>query len=219
MTLQTTLLAALTLLSLQVPSAVQSADQTLEPSAVIERLKKPAPATIDFREVRFSALLDAPLAVRGTLRYLAPDHLERLVREPYLERTTIRGESVRVERDGEKLTTFALKRAPELKGLLSAFGALLTGDSTAVAKNFEIEATGDAKQWELRLVPRDARTRERVKDIVVIGRDDAPSCLLMSGAGEARTVSLFAELSKAAPQKNVTVNELTTLCRGGNSAR
>ena len=186
---------------------------------MIERLKKPAPATIDFREVRFSALLDAPLAVRGTLRYLAPDHLERLVREPYLERTTIRGESVRVERDGEKLTTFALKRAPELKGLLSAFGALLTGDSSAVANNFEIEATGDAKRWELRLVPRDARVRERVQDIVVIGRDDAPSCLLMTGAGEARTVSLFGELSKPAPEKNVTVDQLAALCRDGNSVQ
>ena len=206
---------ALALQSLQTPVGAQ----TLDPSAVIERLKKQAPATIDFRELRFSALLDAPLSTRGTMRYLAPDHLERLVREPYLERTTIRGESVRVERDGEKLTTFALKRAPELKGLLSAFGALLTGDSGAVQSNFEIEATGTASQWELRLVPRDARIRERVQEIIVIGRDDAPNCLLMSGAGEARTISLFNELGQVVPDKQVTAEQLTARCRSGKSTR
>lgn len=206
------------LLSLPARSHAQTPDHaSLEPATLIERLKQPAPATIDFRELRFSALLDAPIATRGTLRYVAPDHLERLVREPYLERTTIRGESVRVERDGEKLTTFALKRAPELKGLLSAFGALLAGDSKAVQENFEIEATGTRERWELRLVPRDARTRERVPELLVVGRNDAPRCLLMSGTGEAHTVSLFGELASSAPEKQVSVEQLMASCRGGNA--
>src|SRR5687768_949436 len=88
----------------------------LDADVLIQRLAKPDPETIDFKERRFSALLEEPLAVSGELRYLAADHLERFVQQPYREKTIIHGESVRVERHGEKLRTFALKRAPELKG-------------------------------------------------------------------------------------------------------
>jgi len=39
----------------------------LDAPALIQRLAKPAPAIIDFTEVRFSTLLKQPLIVSGTL--------------------------------------------------------------------------------------------------------------------------------------------------------
>ena len=49
---------------------------------------------------------------------------------------TIRGEEVVVERDGEQPVRFSLKRAPELLGKLSSFGALPSGDRTLLDRHF-----------------------------------------------------------------------------------
>jgi hypothetical protein len=196
----------------------------LDANALIQRLAKPAPATIYFKEWRFSALLEEPLVVSGELRYLAADHLERFVQQPYREKTIIRGESVRVERHGEKLRTFALKRAPELKGLVSAFGALLTGESSAVDKDFEISARGNDERWELTLVPRDSRARQHIAQLIVTGAADEPSCLVMGKAGESQSIMMFAdraqpEMPPDVPPTGISFQQLESICRSEPAAQ
>jgi hypothetical protein len=202
---------------LLLPISSQASD--LDPAALIERLKKPAPASIEFKEFRFSALLEQPLVVSGELNYLAADHLERFVKEPYREKTIIRGESVRVERDGEKLRTFALKRAPELRGLLTAFGALLTGNSEAVRKQFEITATGEAARWELKLIPLDARSKERIQEITITGAGDTPSCLFMGSGVNTQSVMLFGEHPNLTFNGEVSPERLSTICNEDSAAQ
>ena len=213
-------MAATLFLTLLHPSRASN----LDVDALIQRLAKPAPATIDFKEWRFSALLEEPLTVSGELRYLAADHLERFVQQPYREKTIIRGESVRVERHGEKLRTFALKRAPELKGLLSAFGALLAGDSSAVEKNFEISTRGDAERWELTLIPRDTRARQHIAQLIVTGAGGEPSCLMMGKAGESQSIMMFADRAQRESPSDlsptgVSLQQLESICRSELPAR
>jgi hypothetical protein len=213
-------MAAMMLLTLLGP--IQASD--LDASTLVQRLAKPAPATIDFKEWRFSALLEQPLVVSGELRYLAADHLERFVQQPYREKTIIRGESVRVERHGEKLRTFALKRAPELKGLLSAFGALLTGDSSALEKDFEISARGGSERWELTLAPRDARARQHIGQLIVTGAANEPSCLMMGKAGESQSIMMFAEHAQHEIPSDVSpadpsFQQLESICRSEPAAQ
>jgi len=146
-------------------------------TTLIASLAREAPASIAFAEVRFSSLLREPLIVSGNLAYRGPGDLERQVTHPYLETTTVRGESARIEREGERPRTLALRHAPELKGFLSAFGALLAGDAAGLEKGFIVAARGDDSLWELELTPTDPRTRRRVQAIVVNGRDDEPRCV------------------------------------------
>ncbi len=68
---------------------------------LVARLAREAPSSIAFVEVRFSSLLVEPLVVSGELDYESSTTLRRRVETPYRETTTISGETVRVERDGE----------------------------------------------------------------------------------------------------------------------
>jgi hypothetical protein len=158
---------------------------------LIRSLARPAPAAVAFREVRFSALLDRPLIVAGELRYSGPASLDRIVTEPYREETAIRGESVRIEREGERPRTFALKRAPELRGLLSAFSGLLAGDPESVAKSFDVAVTGASDGWRLTLAPSDARARQRLTELTMTGAGDEPRCFSMLTADGAQSVMLL----------------------------
>ena len=185
----------------------------LDASALIRSLARPAPASISFTEIRTSSLLDQPLIVSGELSYLGPERLDRVVTRPYREKTTIRGESVRVEREGEMPRTFALKRAPELRGLLTAFSALLAGDPSDLARNFLVTAEGEDAGWKLTLTPTDARARKRLSNLTMIGHGDEPVCFTLTSADGAQSVMLLGERARDGAQTATSPEQLAVRCK------
>jgi hypothetical protein len=188
-----------------------SGDQT---DQLIRRLARPPPATIAFTEVRFSPLLRRPLIVSGELGYAGPVDLDRRVTQPYREYTAIRGESVRVEREGEPVRTFALKRAPELRGLLSGFSALLTGDATSLRRSFNIDsqiAADDA--WAITMTPVDAKARRRVTQLSAVGSDNEPRCFTLSTADGGTSVMLLGDAASQSIPDQATAEQLDALCK------
>lgn len=157
-----------------------AADAELE--ALVGALARPAPAATSFAEVRFSRLLSRPLTSYGTLRYLGPGHLTREVDAPFRETTEIRGGNVSVSRAGEQPRRFALRRAPELGVLIGSFTGLLSGDVSALERWFvlDLERQGDGEaRWQLRMTPRDTRTRRRIDTILLTGSAAQVHCLVM----------------------------------------
>lgn len=182
--------------------------------ALIARLARPAPATISFTEVRFSKLLRAPLIVSGDLGYAGPESLDRRVTTPYREHTAIRGESVKVEREGEKPRSFALKHAPELRGLLSGFSAMLSGDVASLRKTFEVQLSGDDESWLLELTPTDTKARRRLQRIEVSGRQGEPRCFSMTTTDGATSVLLLGDTAREPVAADVTLVALQRRCSG-----
>jgi hypothetical protein len=201
-------LLMLTLLS---AATVCSASER-DADALIARLAKPAPATIEFTEVRFSRLVREPLIVSGELGYSGPNSLDRRVTTPYRENTSIRGESVKVEREGEKPRSFALKHAPELRGLLTGFSAMLAGDAAALRQTFTVNATGNDVAWTLELVPPDTKLGRRLRSIEVTGAHAEPRCFSMQTADGANSILLLGAAAKDPVPKDVTAEALSKRC-------
>jgi hypothetical protein len=185
----------------------------LDADSLIRRLARPAPASIAFKEVRYSSLLREPLIVSGELGYAGPTELERKVLAPYREITTISGDSVRVERDAEQPRTFALKRAPELRGLLAGFSALLAGDIPTLRRNFTVQLSGSENSWNLELTPVDTSAQRRVNRILVNGRADTPKCFSTLNRDGGASVMLLGPAANADVPKAATLDRLLTLCR------
>src|SRR5688572_14938826 len=201
-----------TLTALTMLPALCATAATLDAQALIERLAKPAPATVAFREVRFSTLVNEPLIVAGELVYTDATSLDRRVTQPYRETVAIRGESVRVEREGSPPRSFGLNRAPELRGLLSGFTALLAGNSAALERNFSIAANGSDAAWTLELTPTDKRARRRLQQIVVNGRADVPQCFTMLTANGGASVLLLGAAADRELPNPTTLEALKHLC-------
>jgi hypothetical protein len=201
-------------------AALLSAASTLaatDVEALIAKLARPAPSQVAFKEVRFSSLLRAPLVVSGELAYAGPRSLDRRVLEPYREHTAIRGDSVRVEREGAPARTFALRRAPELRGLLSSFAALLAGDHQTIGREFETELSGGAERWTLTLTPRDARARKKLQRIVIEGAGDAPRCFTLHNADGGASVMLLGDAATHALPPDVALENLRSICGGAGA--
>lgn len=147
--------------------------------ALLERLARPAPETTPFVEVRYSALLTEPLVVAGELEHRGDGALVRRVQTPYRETTTLLGENVTVERDDQRLRRFSLDRAPELRGMLNSFGAILKGDRATLEQHFEIAGSGPGDAWRIELVPRGDKLRARLARVTVDGHGDRVNCMTM----------------------------------------
>lgn len=199
--------AAALLVSLSATSAIAAPDS----AELVSRLEREPPATIAFVEVRFSPLLVEPLIVGGELDYENEATLRRRVETPYSETTTISGESVRVERDGQS-RTFALRRAPELRGLLTGMIGLLGGDTAYLRQHFAITPTGDDASWQLDLAPTDDRVRERLRTITVAGNGAEPQCFVIHDTqGGASVMLLGAAAARSLPQP-VVLDALLDSC-------
>ena len=170
------LLALLASLPATAPCAAPELD------ALLARIARPPPERTAFVEWRQSALLAAPVRVAGELEYRGPGALSRRVDAPWRETTTLEGDRVTVEREGERTRRFSLRRAPELRVLLGGFAALLAGDRAALERAFEVRLDANGADWRLTLVPRDAALRRQLASLVVEGRDAAPRCFLSTEA-------------------------------------
>ncbi|MFO7531932.1 MAG: LolA-related protein [Candidatus Limnocylindrales bacterium] len=163
-------------------TTLHSAEPGLD--ALLARLARPAPDTTSFVEVRYSSLLETPIVVSGRLEHRQDGSLVRRVDSPYREVTELRGKSVSVEREGSKPRHFSLNRAPELRGMLASFSAILQGDREMLDRYFVVALQGTDARWEITLVPRDAKLKRRLARITVNGADDRPRCFILEEPDE-----------------------------------
>ncbi len=144
---------------------------------VLSKLARPAPMRTAFVELRGSKLLKAPLRIEGEYQRPRDDTLVREVRAPYLETSIIRNGEISIARGGNKPRTYSLSRAPELAGLQSSFGALLTGDRALLQQHYRIASDGTRQQWTLTLTPKDAKFAAQVRDLILYGRGAELRCI------------------------------------------
>ena len=170
--------------------------------SLLAALARAPPQSIAFTELRSSALLEGELIVSGTLEYAAPGKLSRIVTQPYEERTDIDGDEVRITRADRPERRFSLRRAPELRGLLTSFSAILGGDRAALEQEFELSLATAEAGWQLSLIPRSKRARASIGSIRVRGAGDTPACIAIGGRdGETTALLLGAAASPDAAGK------------------
>ena len=182
-------------------------------AALLKRIAQAGPSKTAFTEVRYSRMMKRPVVTSGTLSYRGSTALEKTIVKPYRETTQVDGENVRILREGETPRRFGLKRAPELKGVLTSFGALLAGDGATLVQHFETTLTGTDAQWNLALVPRDARTRERVASISIDGAANRPRCFAMREPDGDESVTLLGDVASATLGKAPAHDQVAKLCR------
>lgn len=146
------------------------------------------------------ALLTEPLVVSGELEHRSDGALIRRVLQPYRETTTVQANDVLIERDGSKPRRFSLDRAPELRGMLTSFGAILKGDRETLDQHFDVAVHGLDEHWRIELSPHDARLRKRLSGIRIDGIGDRPVCMTMEEPdGDATIMALGVPSRDALP--------------------
>ena len=186
----------------------------LDTRELLASLARPAPDSTNFVEVHYSRLLSEPIVVAGRLEYRADGALVRRVESPYRETTELRGENVLVEREGSKPRRFSLERAPELRGMLASFGALLKGDVATLDRYFTVSALVVAERWRIELSPRDDKLKRHLAAIVVDGSGDRLRCFTLSEPDGDASVMALAVVDRASLPESLERASLQSWCTG-----
>ncbi|AOY67476.1 LolA-related protein [Xanthomonas euvesicatoria] len=190
--------------------------ETLDVGQVLQRLAHPAPVSTEFVELRGSALLKTPLRVEGHYRRPDAQTLVREVSAPYHETTTLTGDEGVLEREGKSPRRFSLSRVPELAGLKSGFGALLSGDRALLEQHYRVSGQGQPQAWQLTLQPKDAAVAKQVHELRLYGGNDELRCIESVPAKGDMQRTLLAGAARAAA--GVTdAAALTALCHGSGA--
>lgn len=124
-----------------------------------------------FTEERRVQQLDRILLFKGRLSFTAPDTFVRETLQPRHEKLAVVGNQLTLSR-GTRTQTTLLDSVPEAAVIVEAIRGTLTGNRAALERYFEATVQGSAEQWQLDLVPRDARLRGQVSQVRLVGRQE-----------------------------------------------
>jgi len=193
-------------------AAVLAADDLA--TTILAHLAKSGSAQTEFIEVSYRGMLDRPLVVSGTMKWLGGDKLERDVEKPYKMVAKIGDGQMSVQRGDGTVQSMPIARAPQMAAILSGFRALLGGDVAQLSRDFEVKAAGNEARWVLTLTPRTNDLKHRVQSIVIDGRDDAPRCMTLDESDGDTTITLVGAMAHAGLPSSVPMQSaVAALCR------
>jgi predicted LPLAT superfamily acyltransferase len=157
------------LAALAIPAAARAEAGGLE--EVMRRLAAVRSSEAVFEEVKEIAELATLLPSSGTLRWIAPDRLEKHVTDPFEERLIVEGDRLTYLRPGQGVRQeFNLDQAPEMRALVEAIRSTLAGDLPTLRRHYEVGFEGTPETWTINLKPLSHRVRAVVQRLVVSGR-------------------------------------------------
>ncbi len=126
-----------------------------------------------FVETKRSSYLNEDLVVSGTLRFTAPDKLEKRIEMPFVEHTTIHQNQIVIEREEEEATHYMNFDIPAaIRTIVDSIRATLAGDGTHLESYYQIDVTGAGRRWSMQLVPKVAELKKYLKSIVIDGEQE-----------------------------------------------
>ena len=139
-----------------------------------------------FTEEKAIPELDLPLPSEGTLRWQAPDRLEKHTTSPIDELLRVEGGRLLYARPDRGIRReFGLEEQPEMRALVEAVRGTLAGDLAALRRHYEIGFTpeGPDAPWRMVLTPLSVRVRAAVQRILVSGRGPQVRRIETEGGG------------------------------------
>lgn len=126
-------------------------------------------ASARFIERKQMAMLTRGLEATGTLRYVAPNRLEKITSTPAPETIILDGETLTGTQANGDHYTIALSDSPEVAALVEGIRSTLAGDLPTLRRYYSIDFKGTHDDWELDLTPKNARVRDKVESIRIKG--------------------------------------------------
>ena len=165
--------------------------------SLLSGMARTPPVSTSFVQVSYRGVLDRPLVVSGTLRWLGGDRMERDIEKPFQETAKIGDGELSVQRGAGGVHRMPLARAPQAGAMLAGFRALLGGDVSALQQDFTLSAQGGAAHWVITLAPRTAQLKRQLASIVIDGREHEPRCLTVTDANGDSSITLVGAMAEA----------------------
>jgi len=124
-------------------------------SALLAGMRSTSGVVAQFTETKELALLSSPLEATGTIYFVPPGRLVRVVTSPGRSRLVVDGDKVRFE-DETGRKSLDLSASPMARQMIDSFVVLFNGDEKRLKELYTTEFKADGDAWHLHLLPRSA---------------------------------------------------------------
>lgn len=158
----------------------------------LQRLLQEAPhADVRFTETRESRWLAAPIESSGTMRSSAL-MLEKRVERPRAETWRILSDRIQVTVPGtDGVKEVMLDQAPVAAALANALRRVMAGRLDALNEDFQLDMSGDEREWSLQLTPRHPDVARQLKQISLQGAGERLLVIVIQESQGDRTTTHF----------------------------
>ncbi|GMQ76671.1 MAG: hypothetical protein BMS9Abin01_1959 [Gammaproteobacteria bacterium] len=158
----------LAVVPLTVSQAGSSTD--VELAALMRTLSAVRAAGGKFTERKYLSILNEPLVLEGMVRYRAPDYVRKEYDDPDSESYEVRGDRLTIEFPDGRRRDLSIDEHPVLRAFVESYRGTLAGDLETLKRYFDLQLDGHMDAWQLRLTPRRPELAERLRAVVVHGR-------------------------------------------------
>jgi hypothetical protein len=128
-------------------------------------------ADATFTEQRYVPVLDAPVQSSGTLRFVAPDRLEKHTLQPRAESLVLAGDQLTL-RQGPRTRRLALTDLPDSGLAINSLRGTMAGDLAALRRGWNVTLFGERRIWTLSLTPLSAAVAQYIETVLIQGQQD-----------------------------------------------
>lgn len=121
-----------------------------------------------FTEEKHMAMLTEPLRLAGTLAYVRPNRIEKIVTTPYPETLRVVGDRLDWQSPGKR-RSLSLKSQPQIWALVESLRATLAGDLRALDRYYRVSLTGNPQRWQMLLTPRYPSLAQTLDEVRIHG--------------------------------------------------
>ena len=135
--------------------------------AILHQLGQHTAVRASFIQQRQSPALTQPQTSSGQLLFVTGHGMVWQVKQPYQQTLAITGtRTVRIDADGQMRPMRNERGVNQISQMLQG---MLTGQLDEVKRQFDVQASGSAGQWNLRFVPKQSRVAQVLRDIQLDG--------------------------------------------------
>lgn len=138
---------------------------------LMQQLAQQKSGKASFTEKKYLALLDKPLESSGELFFEAPDRLEKRTLKPRPETLLLEGDRLSVTVADKRPLQLRLQDHPEVAAVVESIRGTLSGDLSALQKNYSIDFSGTPAKWQLVLTPVQSGVAKIVRLIRIAGAE------------------------------------------------
>jgi Outer membrane lipoprotein carrier protein LolA-like len=147
--------------------------------ALMAGLRQVRSASAHFVELKTVHMLNQPIRATGTLKYVAPDKLEKITVTPAPETIRLDGGTLTGKQANGDDFSVDIGGHSEIASLVEGIRSTLAGDLPTLQRYYAIGFAGGQDHWQIDLVPKDRRVREKVDRIRVLGAGTGISIIVV----------------------------------------
>lgn len=174
------------------PAAAAAAPAGHDLSALLRGMRSTTGVVASFTETKELALLSSPLEASGTIYFVPPNRLVRIVTSPGRSRLVVDGNKVRFDDETGK-RSLDLAASPIARQLIDSFVVLFNGDEARLKELYVAEFQADGDSWRLHLSPKSMPLSRMIASFELAGTDSRIDRMEAVEPDGDRTVTRFGE--------------------------